>query len=90
MKIVKFVYAPQNWGPTLKHSTKVAIDVDNQIDEQDQSHQSSDVDPKDDNLDMLNEVDRISENQVDWYLLNDDQFSRVLDIFIDIFAQQDL
>ena len=33
---------------------------------------------------------RISENQVDWHLVNDDEFLGELDIFIDIFAQQDL
>ena len=85
LQIVEFV-SPQNQGPTSTRSIEVAIDVDNQIDEQDQSHQSSDIDLEDDDLDLSDEVDRIFENQVDWHLLNNDQFSRELDILIDIFA----
>ena len=88
-QIVKFV-SPKNWESKSTHNTKVAIDVDNHINEQDQSCQSSEIDLEDDNLDASNEVDRIFENQVDWHLLNNDQFSRELDMFIDIFAQQDL
>ena len=74
----------------MTDGTEVAIDVDNQIGAQDQSHQISALNLENVDLDLLHVVDRISKNQVDWRLLNDDQFSRELDIFIDIFAQEDL
>ena len=68
--------------------------VDNQIaDEDDQNHQGcSHTDLEDDDdLDSPYEAsERISKNQVDWHLLNDDQFFGELDIFIDTFVQQDL
>ena len=56
--ILEFV-SPRNQGPTLTHSTKVAMHVDYQIDEEGQNHQSSD----DDDLDSTyGSHERISKN----------------------------
>ena len=97
LKIVEFV-SPNNQGSTSSHKTKVAMLVDNPIDHEDDHLQNdlhdevcSHIDDleEDDDLDLPYEANE-SKNQVDWHLLNDDEFSRELDIFIDIFAQQDL
>ena len=63
--------------------------VDNQIDHEDDHDDLEAAEDINDDLDLPYEADE-SENQVDWHLLNDDEFSGELDIFIDIFAQQDL
>ena len=54
-----------------------------------QSHQSSDVDLEDDDLDLSNKVDRVSQNLVDFNLLNNDRFSGELDIFVQQDFQDD-
>ena len=93
MEIVEFV-SPNNQGSTSSHDgTEVAMLVDNQIDhEDDHDDEGSHIDLEEDindDLDSPYEANE-SENQVDLHLLNDDEFTGVLDIFIDIFAQQDL
>ena len=88
IEIVEFV-SPNNQGSTSSHDgTEVAVLVDNQIDHED-DHDDLEAEDINDDLDSPYEADE-SENQVDWHLLNDDEFSGELDIFIDIFAQQDL
>ena len=92
LQIVEFV-SPCNLGSASTHGTEVAVLVDNQFDhEDDQNHDpTNQLEEDDHDLDSTYEAsERISENQVDWHLLNDDEFSGELDIFIDIFAQQDL
>ena len=90
MEIVEFV-SPNNQRSTSSHDgTEVAMLVDNQIDHEDDHDVDDDLEEDiNDDLDSPYEADE-SENQVDWHLLNDDEFSGELDIFIDIFAQQDL
>ena len=87
MQIVKIV-SPNNQGSASTHDTEFALLVDNQFDHED-DHDDLEAEDINDDLDSPYEADE-SENQVDWHLLNDDEFSGELDIFIDIFAQQDL
>ena len=95
LQIVEFV-SPNNQGSTSTHNTEVAMLVDNQIDhEDDQNHDQAGSHTEleeDDDLDLPYEPSeaRISKNQSDWHLLNDDEFLGELDILINIFVQQDL
>ena len=98
IEIVEFV-SPNNQGPASTHGTEVAMLVDNQFDHEDDqnhdqfgsTHDTSNLE-EDDDLDSPYETNeaRISEKQVDWHLVNNDEISGELDIFIDIFAQQGL
>ena len=92
LQIVEFV-SPSDQGSASTHGIEVAVLVDNQFDHQDdQDHDPTDQleELDDDDLDSSYEAhERIAENLVDWHLVNDDKFFGELDIFIDIFAQQD-
>ena len=90
IEIVEFV-SPNNQGSTSSHDgTEVAMLVDNQIDHEDDHDIDDDLEEDiNDDLDSPYEADE-SKNQIDWHLLNDDEFTGELDIFIDIFSQQDL